>query len=140
MTVGVWILGDRLWQNQAAFNRTDDKSSLLGFPSAPPGQTSVDRSHELDVSQSRQNAAGRIGSHPRKSGRLALVKEVRQRSRRSRFNGFNGWTLREEGIREENTNYRLLITNDPLPMTPLCNSYFFPDFSLNIPQRFHRQV
>lgn len=72
MTVGVWILGDRLWQNQAAFNRTDDKSFLLGFPSAPPGQTSVDQSQELDVSQSRQNAAGRIGNHPPKSGRLAL--------------------------------------------------------------------
>jgi deoxyribodipyrimidine photolyase-like uncharacterized protein len=28
MTVGVRILGDRLWQNQAAVNRTDDKSSL----------------------------------------------------------------------------------------------------------------
>ncbi len=28
MTVGVWILGDRLWQNQAALNRTDDNSSL----------------------------------------------------------------------------------------------------------------
>ncbi|MEG4634155.1 cryptochrome/photolyase family protein [Microcoleus sp. AR_TQ3_B6] len=28
MTVGVWILGDRVWQNQAAVNRTDDKSSL----------------------------------------------------------------------------------------------------------------
>ncbi|MEG4030839.1 MULTISPECIES: hypothetical protein [unclassified Microcoleus] len=41
MTVGVWILGDRLWQNLAAINRTDDKSSLLGFPSAPPRQTSV---------------------------------------------------------------------------------------------------
>ena len=28
MTVGAWILGDRVWENQAAFNRTDDKSSL----------------------------------------------------------------------------------------------------------------
>ena len=28
MTVGVWILGDQLWQNQAALNRTDNKSSL----------------------------------------------------------------------------------------------------------------
>ncbi|MCZ0903952.1 cryptochrome/photolyase family protein, partial [Microcoleus sp. HI-ES] len=28
MTVGVWILGDQLWENQAALNRTDDKSSL----------------------------------------------------------------------------------------------------------------
>ena len=28
MTVGVWILGEQLWQNQAALNRTDDKSSL----------------------------------------------------------------------------------------------------------------
>src|SRR4028118_383828 len=28
MTVGVRILGDQLWQNQAALNRTDDKSSL----------------------------------------------------------------------------------------------------------------
>lgn len=28
MTVGVWILGDRVWHNQAAFNCTDDKSSL----------------------------------------------------------------------------------------------------------------
>jgi deoxyribodipyrimidine photolyase-related protein len=28
MTVGVRILGDRVWQNQAALNRTDDKSSL----------------------------------------------------------------------------------------------------------------
>ena len=28
MTVGVWILGDQLWQNQARLNRTDDKSSL----------------------------------------------------------------------------------------------------------------
>jgi deoxyribodipyrimidine photolyase-like uncharacterized protein len=27
-TVGVWILGAQLWQNQAALNRTDDKSSL----------------------------------------------------------------------------------------------------------------
>jgi hypothetical protein len=44
--------------------------------------------------QSRQNAAGRIGNHPPKSGRLALVKEVRQLFRRSGFNGFNGWTLR----------------------------------------------
>ncbi|MBD1830131.1 hypothetical protein NDI47_16110 [Microcoleus vaginatus GB1-A2] len=70
----------------------------------------------------------------------SLVREVRQRSRRSGFNGFYGWTLREEGIREENTNYPSPITYDPLPMTPLCNSYFFPDFSRNIPQRFHRQV
>ncbi|MEG4228899.1 hypothetical protein QUA35_22945 [Microcoleus sp. N9_B2] len=51
MTVGVWILGDQLWQNQAAINRTDDKSSLLGFPSAPPGKTSVDRSHEFTLNQ-----------------------------------------------------------------------------------------
>ena len=29
MTAGVWVLGDRLWQNQAAFNRSlDDISSL----------------------------------------------------------------------------------------------------------------
>lgn len=28
MTVGVWILGDQLWENQAALNHTDDKSSL----------------------------------------------------------------------------------------------------------------
>jgi deoxyribodipyrimidine photolyase-like uncharacterized protein len=28
MTVGVRILGDQLWQNQAALNRTEDKSSL----------------------------------------------------------------------------------------------------------------
>lgn len=29
MTVGVWILGDQLWQNKAALNRSfDDKSSL----------------------------------------------------------------------------------------------------------------
>ena len=28
MTIGVWILGDQLWQNQARLNRTDDKSSL----------------------------------------------------------------------------------------------------------------
>ena len=28
MTVGVRILGDQLWQNQAALNCTDDKSSL----------------------------------------------------------------------------------------------------------------
>jgi deoxyribodipyrimidine photolyase-related protein len=28
MTVGVRILGDQLWQNQAALNRTDYKSSL----------------------------------------------------------------------------------------------------------------
>ena len=28
MTVGVRILGDRVWQNQADLNRTDDKSSL----------------------------------------------------------------------------------------------------------------
>ncbi|MBD1887081.1 hypothetical protein [Microcoleus vaginatus] len=76
MTVGVWILGARLWQNQAAINRTDDKSSLLGFPSAPPRQTSVDRSHELSPSQSRQKAAGRIGNHPAKSGRLALRKSL----------------------------------------------------------------
>lgn len=44
--------------------------------------------------QSRQNAAVRIGNHPPKSGRLALVKEVRQLCTRSGFNGFNGWTLR----------------------------------------------
>jgi len=44
--------------------------------------------------QFRQNAAERIGNHPPKSGRLALVKEVRQQFRRSGFNGFNGWTLR----------------------------------------------
>ncbi|MEG4306299.1 hypothetical protein [Microcoleus sp. D3_18a_C4] len=76
MIVGVWILGDRLWQNQAAINPTDDKSSLLGFPSAPAGQTSVDRSHELSLSQSRQNATRRIGNHPPKSGRVALRKSV----------------------------------------------------------------
>ena len=29
MTVGVWILGDRHWQHQAALNRIDDKSALL---------------------------------------------------------------------------------------------------------------
>ncbi len=28
MTLGVWILGDQLWQNQSALHRTDDKSSL----------------------------------------------------------------------------------------------------------------
>jgi deoxyribodipyrimidine photolyase-related protein len=28
MTVGVWILGDQIWQNQAALNHTDDKTSL----------------------------------------------------------------------------------------------------------------
>ncbi len=28
MTVGVWILGDRLWQNQPRLNRTDDESVL----------------------------------------------------------------------------------------------------------------
>ena len=26
--MGVWILGDQLWHNQAALNRIDDKSSL----------------------------------------------------------------------------------------------------------------
>ncbi|MEG4090064.1 hypothetical protein [Microcoleus sp. Pol12B4] len=76
MTVGIWILGDQLWQNQAAINRTDDKSSLQGFPSAPPGKTSVDRSHELYLSQSRQNAADRIGNHRPKSGRVALRKSL----------------------------------------------------------------
>ena len=28
MTVGVWILGDRLWQNQVTLNSTDRKSAL----------------------------------------------------------------------------------------------------------------
>lgn len=40
----------------------------------------------------------------------------------------------------ENTKDQWPMTNDPWPINPLCNSYFFPDFSLNIPQRFHRQV
>ena len=39
--------------------------------------------------------------------------------------------------------YQCPMPHAPCPMPhahALCNSYFFPDFSLNIPQRFHRQV
>ncbi|MEP6516702.1 hypothetical protein [Microcoleus vaginatus] len=73
MTVGVWILGDQLGPNQAAINPTDDKSSLLGFPSAPPGKTSVrmsfilanlDKMPPAELATIRQKAADwHLGSH-----------------------------------------------------------------------------
>ncbi len=94
---------------------------LLGLPGAPPGQASVDRSHELYLSQSRQNAAPRIGNHPPKSRRLALLEGRRKkeegRRKREEGRGKHQWPM---------TNDQWPMTNDRWPMTddqwPMTNN------------------